>query len=183
MSILKRLARITLGLSAFVLLGWSMWQAGRYVIDSRWYRTALPEQIGVTTLIGSGSDLSLAVALLPIRHEACGGAVFRLTDETLAALESDGLAYLKDARTGRGDAASPQEHHFTYEPWQLTPVPPNWVSEGSWPGMHCLRWLVGTSVREIIAAAKEPGSFFSTKHESWIALIPKLRIVVFTYYG
>jgi hypothetical protein len=113
------------------MVGWS-------VFKTKFYRAAIPAEIELTfSLATTGSSMSLWEALLPIRHKACGGAIFELSDTTLAAIHDRGLDALKNARQGRGytDKGSRQFYYYSYQPWQPTPLPSKWTSEGMWYGL------------------------------------------------
>jgi hypothetical protein len=60
-------------------------------------------------------------------------------------------------------------------------VPLGWTGDGVWSiGLHC----IGTSrARQIAAAAKEPGSYYTQKDEAELLVIPKLGLIVLTYFG
>lgn len=60
------------------------------------------------------TNFSLWQILTPMRHENCGGAVFKVGDKSLAAINADGIAYLnKDLRNSDRE---------TLESWLPTPA-------------------------------------------------------------
>jgi hypothetical protein len=118
-----------------------------------------------------------------LRYEACGGALFYLAHATRDAIEKQGIAYFADALQGRGyPEGSRRAFYYHYETWKETPVPHDWVSEGMWVGLHCMD-LQKDLARQIVDAAKVPGSYFTTKDEGQLLVIPSLGLVVFTYFG
>jgi hypothetical protein len=114
--------------------------------------------------------------------EGCGAAVFELSPATLRQIQLRGLAALKDAHQARdyGD-----ELH-RYSQWKETP----YIETGD--GMSLVdRWLAGRSCakfdlavdRGIETALKSPGSYYATIHEAGLIVIPKLKLVVYSYFG
>jgi len=61
-------------------------------------------------------------------------------------------------------------------------VPHRWVSEGIWIGLHCMR-LPRVTVQQIVDAAKKAGSYYTTKREAELLVIPSLGLVLYTYFG
>jgi hypothetical protein len=158
-----------------ILLGWS-------VLNTKFYRAALPAEIGITfSLAITGSNTSFWEVGQPI-HKACGGAIFELNETTLAAIRGRGLDGLKDARQGRGysDNTDRLFYYYSYKPWQPTPLPPEWTSQGMWYGLSCMN--LGQSFGgSIVDAAQASGSFYTTAQSRMLLIIPSLRLAVFTY--
>ena len=164
------------GITATAVLGWS-------VLETRFYRAAVPAEIDLTfNLATTGSSMSLWEVLMPIRHKACGGAIFGLGDTTVTAIETRGLAALQDAQQGRGyaDGTHPYRSYYAYEPWQPTPLPPAWTSEGMWYGLSCMN-LGHCFGRSTVEAARAPGSFYTTGRSKMLLVVPRLKLVVYTY--
>nr|WP_321182240.1 hypothetical protein [Methylobacterium sp. Leaf122] len=149
------------------------------------YRRAIPTVIGITTMVAEGSDASLFGLFLPITREACGGVAFRLSDAAAEQIAAQGLAHLGSARIGRGYENSPEEHYFTYQPWQETPVPSTWIGDGKWAGaLGCLKQSASQFDTDVVTEApRQPGAFFTTGRESEILIIPRLRLLLLTYFG
>jgi hypothetical protein len=102
---------------------------GGRALETRFYRAAMPPEIELAfDLATTASGMSLLEAATPLRHEDCGGAIFGLSNRMAASLRDRGA--LADARQGRGytDTADPLFFHYSYEPWQPTPLPPEWTS-------------------------------------------------------
>ena len=144
------------------------------VLAALFYRAAIPEQLELTHSFPTrGSDGS------------CGGAIFSLTDKAALSIETHGRDALNDAVRGRGylDPSTPRFHQYTYRPWQETPLPRDWTSEGTWAGLHCMG-LSANDARTITSAAKAAGSYFTTAAPTTMLLvIPKLRLAVYTYFN
>lgn len=159
------------------MVGCSAW-------ETSFYRGAIPAEIGLSFgLATTGSTMSLWMVAVPIRHSACGGAIFKLSDATIAAIRARGLDVLKDARQGRDhtDKSDRLFHRYTYEPWQATPLPFKWEFEGvAWHGLECMN-LERSLVRDINSAARAPGSFYTSGSSKRLLLIPDLKLIVFTY--
>jgi hypothetical protein len=158
------------------VIGWS-------VLKTRFYRAAIPAQIGIA--IGptiTGSSMGFWEAMLPIRHKACGGAIFVLSDTTLAAIRDGGLDVLKDARQGRGytDNTDRLFYYYSYKPWQPTPLPAEWTPQEMWYGLSCMN-LGHTLGRNIVEAAQAHGSFYTTGMNNMLLIVPSLKLAVYTY--
>ncbi|MDP1683231.1 MAG: hypothetical protein Q8L39_15840 [Burkholderiales bacterium] len=149
-----------------------------------WYSLVLPSQIQITYPVSIGDESGF--------REGCGVAVFKVSDKTIEAIQKNGLKFFDGATQGRGypkpseplsfsDRKKLSDYYYhTYETWKETPVPPGWVSEGSLFMCSVIRDDVA---REIVKAAKLPGSFYTTKPEGQLFVIPSLGYVVFSYYG
>jgi hypothetical protein len=177
-------------LSGAAVLLWGSWHllagiAVSYTEETAaFYRRALPEEVGVTSLIVRGTDVSPFevpfMLLIPVRRKVCGGVAFGLSEATRADLARDGLATLEQAPVGRGYRGTPQEHFYTYDPWQQTPVPASWTSEGMWRGLDCLseHW---PAAAQVLDEARRPGSYFTEKSHGRLLVVPGLNLVVMTY--
>ncbi len=159
---------------------WGWWTFS----EAQFYKDALPEVIQTTGILTAGSDASIVEFFLPIRREGCGGVVFGLTSETTEAVETQGLSFLESARQGRAyPVGSKKAYYYSYEHWQKTPVPPGWLGDGILAlGFHCMD-LRSSESQAIDEAARKPGSYFTTKPEGILLVIPTLGLAVFTYYG
>jgi hypothetical protein len=154
---------------------------GGRVLETRFYRAAMPPEIELAfDLATTASGMSLLEAATPLRHEDCGGAIFGLSNRMAASLRDRGA--LADARQGRGytDTADPLFFHYSYEPWQPTPLPPEWTSEGMWSGLFCMNLDAGFG-RSIVEAARTVGSFCATHRDAMLLIVPSLKIAVYTH--
>lgn len=139
--------------------GCSHWQASLY-------RQAIPPQFEPLEILHHDEVSGF--------REGCGFAIFRLSDQDLARLRNEGLAYLETARLGRDGNPS---HH--YKPWSATPAP---ADERLFRGLHCTGKPPELLERALQAAGKE-GAFFTTGHEQDLVVIPALGILVYSYNG
>lgn len=138
-------------------------------VQYHWFSKAIPAQIGITYPISINDEGGF--------REGCGTAVFKVSDETLKAIEKNGLNVFSGATQARGH---PSEAYYKFKEWKETPVPPSWLNEGSW--MIC-SGLGNETHAKIVAAAKEKGAYYTTKHEGQLIVIPSLRYVVFSFFG
>jgi hypothetical protein len=147
------------------------------------YHRALPAALVTAGLVTSGNDTRWIEYFLPVRHEPCGGFIFHLSSATLKAIETRGLAFFADATQGRGvtEANSRAAMEFSYQPWQPTPLPPGYFSNGMWPGLHCMGWKISPLGRQVLAAAQGPGAYFTTAPSKLLLVIPSQGLVVLTY--
>ncbi len=176
---LGKTTKVVLGAGALV----GTWWLACSVYETWFYRRALPAALETTGLVTAQSDASFLSALLAFQREACGGALHGLSVSTRRAIERQGLAFFATASHGRGyPPGHPQHHYYSYRSWQETPVPHAWISEGIWSGLNCMK-LDRATVLRIKDAATRPGSFYSTKDEAEILVVPSLELVVFTYFG
>ena len=160
----------------FAIQGW------RY-LEYVHYRNAIPSAIGVSSLVISGSNISLLEALiLPLPPDDCGGAIFSMSHRTARAIQESGIEYFNQVAHGRGRDGGRPTHK--YGDWKETPVPYSWVSEGSWPGLFCIRgrYRYGYPEAQVLSAAKKPGSYYtSSTRGGQIIVIPDLKLVSYTF--
>ena len=140
------------------------------VYEYYWYSSLIPAKIGITRAINISGQSGL--------REGCGTAIFRLTNATADAISRKGSDFFNDAIYSRRS----KEPRYTYRSWKETPVPKTWTSEGTWPGLGCSS-VSRPLLSQILRAASKKGSYYSTKDEAWIIVIPSLKLVVFSYFG
>ncbi|NES73457.1 MAG: hypothetical protein F6K24_53845 [Okeania sp. SIO2D1] len=141
------------------------------IFQYSWYQGAIPEKIDVTyalNISGNGS----------IIRDACGAAIFKITNTSANIISRDGLFFLQDAIYPRNS----ENFRHIYKPWKKTPVPDSWTSEGTWPGLSCSN-ASRPLIRKIIDAAKNKGSYYTSGSARLIVVIPHLKLVVFSYFG
>jgi len=165
----------------FVVLYW-LFQAW----EENWYKAAIPSQIGISGAAFISGESGF--------REGCGAAAFYLTDTAVQKIEREGLDFFKSALHGRGYPKPEglltfegreqlgKYNYYTYNVWQETPVPASWVSEGAWLGLTCVH---GHSelLHQVVQLAKQPGSYYATKPEGELIVIPKLKLVILSYFG
>ena len=88
----------------------------------------LPEVIKTSgVLLEDARENRLTALLFPLRRKSSGAVLFRLSTETLEAMESEPLVYLKEAtraREGLGRRGDP----FVYREWRVVSIPTSWVA-------------------------------------------------------
>ncbi len=136
-----------------------------------WYSGSIPAKIGITYAIHIGG-------VSGIIREGCGAAIFRLSDATADAISRKGLDFFNDAIYSRKS----KDRYYTYSSWKETPVPNSWTSEGTWPGLGC-SGASRSLLSQILPAASKKGSYYSSKDEGWIVVIPSFKLVVYSYFG
>jgi hypothetical protein len=177
-----RFRRLLVTLMVLVAMFGSAVLAWRY-FESEFYKRALPSQIAVSGFATIGSDLNRLVALVPMRHEGCGGALFRLSDATRASIAREGIAFFRAARQGRGyPDGHPDHHYYSYAEWRETPATDSLDRNSAWLGLGCMG-LDGETSAKIDAAARQSGSYFTTMREAVLLVIPGLGIAVVSYFG
>lgn len=176
----------TLGPGALLLLaGGVVFAAVLYwqIFETQFYRAAVPPEIGLTfdfAATGSNTTLSDVLSIAPLK--ACGGAIFKLTDTAVKAIEEGGLNLFQNARQGRGypDKLDRSFHYYSYRPWQTTPLPSEWTSKGPWLGLNCMG-LRNNVIRSILDAAQKTGSFYTTGQDKMLLVVPNLQMAILTY--
>ena len=105
-----------------------------------------------------------------------------MSGATADAIRAQGLGFLKDARQGRGytEKTDRSFSRYSYQPWQATPLAPEWTSNGPWLGLSCMHVRDGT-VRGILNAAQTAGSVYTTGPDKMLLMVPSLNLVVYTY--
>jgi hypothetical protein len=152
--------------------------------EASFYQNALPEALGTTDILVSGSDASWFDMVLPIRREGCGAVVFRLAPETVAKIRQQGLAFFQDARQARGyDANSAKGRYYAYAAWQATPAPQGWFGDGAVAGSLSCAGVANDLIRKITEGGKGTEGYFTTKSEAQLIVLPQEQIAIYTYFG
>lgn len=139
-----------------------------------WYAQVVPAEIELAYPVAAGEEWGY--------REGCSVAVYKLSASSLEAIQKKGLGFFDGVTQARG-YSNPSDrdfHYYTYKPWKETPVPAEWTSEGSW---FMCRAIGSQLEREIIAAAKQGGAYYTVKDEAELLVIPSLGYVVFSSYG
>lgn len=140
------------------VIGWALLSCRSYQRDS--YRRELPEELQLGQMIGADFDASFW----------CGGGGFAIGGDVLTKIVAEGLGFVETLPL-------PAD----YEPWRATPAPSGWTSEGSWPGLSCVR------DRTVIEAAfygiREPGSYYSVNPSlgTIVLVLPEDKMAVYTH--
>lgn len=134
-------------------------------LQLRAYRQAIPAAIGLDGVVDHAEQTSF--------REGCGGVIFRLAPETVAALQARGAAALEGAVLGRdGDP------YHRYEAWRPTPAPDTVLR-----GAMCMDGMPEPLWTDIHRAAGQGGGFHTQGHEQDLLLLPALGVLVFTFVG
>lgn len=160
---MKKILKIIGLIIITVYLAWS-------VYEYHWYSDFIPAKIGITYAINISGHSGL--------REGCGAAIFRLTNATADTICRQKIEFFNDAIYSRRS----KDPYYTYREWKETPVPNTWTSEGTWPGLGCSS-VSSSLLSQILIAASKKGSYYSSKDEAWILVIPSLKLVVFSYFG
>lgn len=161
--VLKIIVSIIISIIITVYVAWS-------AFEYHWYSGIIPAKIGITYAIHFGGETGL--------REGCGAAIFRLSNATADAIDREGLDFFNDVIYSRKS----KERRYTYSSWKETPVPDSWTSEVSWPGLGC-SGASHSLLSKILEAASKKGSYYSSKDEGEILVIPNRKLLVFTYFG
>lgn len=104
-----------------------------------------------------------------------GAFAFGLSDQTVAAIKSQGIGFFADIGSPANQAASPYFHGE----WKETPVPASFFSDGLPPNLHCGQEHSWAWPRGISEALKRPGSFYQTSGTiRRLFVLPELGLVV-----
>lgn len=136
---------------------------------------ALPAKLEILYPVAAGEVADL--------REGCGVAVYRLSGKALDGIHEKGVAFFQTERHGRGYSLPNDRHHsyYTYNPWQQSPVPGGWWDpEDYW--FHCAD-LSPPLMREIEAATRKSGAYYTSTYELRVMVIPTLGYVVFAFNG
>lgn len=87
----------------------------------------LPPAIRTSGVVADDDPCALAKLLFPLRRKSSGALVYRLTEEAVAAMADDPLAYLKDAVQAR-EGLSRRGTPFAYREWRKAVLPAAWAS-------------------------------------------------------
>jgi hypothetical protein len=159
---------------------WLAWS----IYETRFYKAAIPEQIGVTGFVDSGSEPGLIVGLLSLSREGCGAAVYSLSDQTVKAIKMEGLDFFKTATQGRGYLQKRRDdYYYAYEPWKETPTGESRGETFVGLALSCHGGYSRRYTRLITESLMKPGSYYAQKPEGQLVVIPSLKIVILAYYG
>jgi hypothetical protein len=172
-NIFKQLKKIIIIILKTISLLFVIAYAAWFGFEYYWYRGFIPEKIGVTFPVSISGETGF--------REGCGAAIFLLNGSTVDAIRRDGASFFEDATHSRKS----NDYYHTYQPWIETPAP-NSTSDDFLSGLSCSRSIINSIIptnKWIYEAARKKGSYYSTKHESEILVIPSLKLVVFIYFG
>lgn len=130
------------------------------------YRQAIPPQFELRKVVHHDEISGF--------REGCGYAIFRLSEDNLARIRSQGLAYFATAHLGRDG----KPYHL-YQPWKATPAAEH---EHLFRGQSCAG-EPSELLEQAVRAAGEEGAFFTTGHEQDLVVVPALGLLIYSYNG
>jgi hypothetical protein len=136
------------------------------VYEEIWYRNAIPAPIK----LGRSINFSASVGI----REACGVAIFKLSNASAKKIMKEGLTFFKDAKHGRGYSES--NYYYTYDRWRETPV-------SEWNGGMMCASLSKPLTTRIYNAGNNSGSYYTTKPEALLLVSPREKLVMLEYFG
>jgi hypothetical protein len=156
----------------FLISGW----AGYSWRLTKLHEQSLPAALETVGFVRAGSDWELAHMLMPIRWEGCGAAVFNLSESTQKKIDEEGIGFFLHVRQGRGAGA------VRYGPWQETPVPLDWLGDGSMAAsLHCADFLPFGLAGNAGSTVSRSGGYYTTSRTSQLVVIPDLKLVVLAF--
>jgi hypothetical protein len=133
------------------------------------YRDSIPDELELADLVFQDGQSGI--------REGCGTAIFRLSDQTLSYVRSEGLAFLQSARSerkGRYDRPPKQ-----YQTWKATPTGKDeYIFQGCSSQDGSPKVL-----SDAIRAAAKDGAYYTRGHEIDLVIVPSLGILVLSHNG
>lgn len=130
------------------------------------YRKAIPPQFELLEVVHHDEVEGF--------REGCGFAIFRLSDDNLVRIRSQGLAYFEKAQLGRDGTP-----YHQYQPWRATPAAGD---EDLFRGQSCAGDPPELLEQAQRAAGRE-GAFFTTGPEQDLVVVPALGVLIYSYNG
>lgn len=166
---------ITAAAVALTPIFWFWWVATDF------YRQKLPPILETAGPVRWSSNFKPIELILPLPPSGCGAAIFHLRPETARRIAQDGLSFFdgapEDALEPRGARGGPR-----YSAWRETPAPANWFGDGRLSTLFACASFGETFTRDIVAEAKSPGSYFTSRGNTELLVLPAQNMVVFTYF-
>lgn len=158
----------SVGVSMCLIIGLCIVQSACTVVDRIWKRGMLPEKLEIGWFYAEGhctADL----------FTYQGAYAFGLTDETVAAIDREGLSFFQDINEPNKRAKNPG--YFGGE-WRPTPIPLDVKAGGVPRNIGCAEkhsWLWPNGIEQ---ALNRPGSYYKTGGGRSVYIIPRLKLVV-----
>ncbi|CAN7549352.1 hypothetical protein DBR23_23605 [Acidovorax sp. HMWF018] len=130
------------------------------------YRQAIPPQFELVEALHHDEIVGF--------REGCGYAIFRLSEDNLARIRRQGLAYFDAAQLGRDG-----KPYHQYQPWQATLTD---AHDQLFRGQSCAGEPPELLEQAQRAVGKE-GAFFTTGHEQDLVVVPELGLLIYSYNG
>lgn len=171
----RSIANVFFSLVCIVTVFVLVWQ----LASSYFFKNAIPQNLEITHILLQETHPSL--------RESCGGVVFKISQATVDRIQEEGISFLNTDKVGRGyhfDRETTKSLYYTYEDWAETPAPHSWTSEGIPASFGCMLKDTDKKYSKVIFnALRNPGSFFTTKDEGQILLIPSEKLLVYGFNG
>lgn len=145
--------------------------------NTKYFKNLIPAEIGIShTVFIDGETGGL---------EGCGVAIFQMDNATLNNLRANGSQALDRAKQSRKKKFLKDEYQ-RYTSWKETP----YMETGN--GMTLAdRWLGGFVCatidsdlsKNIHNALRSAKTYYATTHEAGLIVIPRLGLVVYSYFG
>lgn len=145
--------------------------------NTKYFKNLIPAEIGIShTVFIDGETGGL---------EGCGVAIFQMDSATLKNLRANGSQALDRAKQSRKKKFLKDEYQ-RYTSWKETP----YMETGN--GMTLAdRWLGGFVCatidsdlsKNIHNALRSAKTYYATTHEAGLIVIPRLGLVVYSYFG
>lgn len=116
---------------------------------------------------------------------SCGGASFRLTDETAEKIRTEGLAFFDDAEFPNPIVTLKNREPESWRPWRKAPVPPEEKHFTRLGLRGCTDNFLKLMTEKKIDRKKETDSYYSyVRHRGYSTfwIFPNQGIIVYSYY-
>ena len=146
-----------------------------HIAVTRYYQGVIPEKIEINGRLFIDMEQDFFMG-------GCGIAVFALSDKTTQEIKSSGIAFLENARIGKGHRILLDDNYVEYEDWKETPNAAE-LSDGLPVAFSCASEIDEEWRRDVLMALSRSGSFYTrAQHGGGLIVIPDMKIVVFTFY-
>lgn len=179
---LKFLKYIFYGFVLFVVsIAWAVYSFVSSAQDSA-LRSVVPKHIEIEKIVSIKKGRSYTAVMnsfLVVKPwEFCGGAIYKITQETLVHIAHDGTSFLDQDLYGRG--ITTKDTVPSLFPWQKTPIASDMKLS---LGMTCLLNEDHDMISEFLSASQNGGSFFTTRDNVELWLVPDMGLLFYVFSG
>jgi hypothetical protein len=146
--------------------------------SQNFYKGRLPEKLEL-----SGSALILDESDL---REGCGIIVFKLSEHTLDQINQKKLKFFNGLTKARDYYLNDNKynHHYSYQEWKETPVEESSKNKHFWSGFSCAKRRLDKNLsKNILLEANSKGSYYTGHSEGQLLVIPRIGIIVLSFFG